>query len=327
MKFRNESPWDAELFRSELPSGRMMASLLVRLAYAVDDEGRLRLLAPDDPGGAWAAIRRDQVPTPHGELAPDLVWPRTATDLIVLGDAVADAPATQVRVELEAGPYRQSVIVHGDRRWESNLAGGLRAGAAEPFTRMPLSWQTAFGGAAKGPYGPIPCAANPSGRGYYLGADEALGQPLANVEWADAPTSGSVEQAAPDPAIVGPYPSSWWLRLSKVWTAAPERYAVDLHPEAGLFDQAHPRLSGQWIRAGDRLAIRGMGPPLRAIVPACPAAAEFILGDARCPRALELEELLVDAERRVLALAWRKCVQYEYVRHQERITVLREAAA
>lgn len=325
MKFHNESPWDAELFRSELPSGRMMASLLVRLAYAVDDEGRLQPLAADDPGGAWASVRRDQIPTPHGDLAPDLVWPRTATDLIVLGDAITDAPVRATRVEIEAGPYRQALTIHGDRRWEPSLAGGLRASAAEPFTRMPLAWSRAFGGAAQGPYGPIPCAANPAGRGYYLDPGAARDQPLANVEWADAATQGPLDQ--PEPAIVGPYPSSWWLRLSKVWTPAPERHAVDLHPEAGLFDQAHPRLSGMTIRAGDRLAIVGMGPPLRTIVPPCPAAAEFLLGDARCPRSLELEELLVDAPARVVALAWRKCVQYEYIRHQPRITVLRGAHA
>jgi hypothetical protein len=300
----------------------MMASLLIRLAYTIDDEGYAHPLGPDDPGGLWGRVRRDQVSTPFGDLDPDLVFPRTATDVIILGEAVSEEPVAETQVELAVGPYRQTLAVHGDRRWERRALGGLRPSPPATFLRMPLAWTRAHGGAAVGPYGPIPCPSNPRGRGYYLSDDQAVGQPLPNVEWIDAMVNGPLDQ--PEPAIIGPYPSSWWLRLQKVWTVGPQPTSITLHPDQGLFDQAHPRLSGKYVRAGDHIALRGMGPPLRTVVPRCPAAVEFILGDARCPRALELEEVLVDTTQRIIALAWRKCVQYEYLRHQRRITVLQK---
>jgi len=325
MQFINDSPWDADLLRTELPGERMMASLLVRVAYAIGDGGQVRLLDPAAQAGAWGGVRRDQVPTPFGDLEPDLVFPRTATDVISLGHAVAPEPVRHARVDLAVGPYRQSLVVHGDRVWERGPFRRLHATEAEPFIRMPLGWSQAYGGAAPGPYGPLPCPVNPRGRGFNVDEDQAVDRPLPNVEWSDALVREPLDQ--PEPAIVGPYPSSWWLRLQKVWVAAPERYSVDLHPEQGLFDQAHPRLSGQNVRPGETILIRGMGPDLRAVVPPCPAAAEFILGDAQCPRTLELEEVLIDTTQRVLALAWRKCVQYQYIREQPRTTILREARA
>ena len=97
--------------------------------------------------------------------------------------------------------------------------------------------------------------------------------------------------------------------------------------EGGPFDQAHPRLSGQVVAAGAALEVDLGEASLRARVPPCPVGVVWILGDARCPRELAVDEVIIDVEARTVAIAWRKIVQYEYVRHQERRAVVAEVAA
>ena len=319
MRLDNDTAFAAALFRSELPSGRMMASLLVRVAHPIEADGRLGLAER-----ALAPIRRDRVPTPDGDLDPEIVFPRTATDLLILGEARPDEPSARAEVRIVAGPYRHVLRISGDRAWERGLAG-LRPSPARPFASMPLAWDRAFGGAAPAEHGAIPWPANPRGRGYYLRERDAVDQPLANVEWAGEEVERWDDR--PEPAIVGPYPSSWWSRLALAWELDVAGRRVAARPEGGLFDQAHPRLSGRAIAPGDPLRIDGVGAPIAAAIPACPVEAEFVLGERRCPRALALEEVLVDARSRRVELAWRKVVQYEYVRGQERAAIVTEARA
>ncbi|MBK8266210.1 MAG: DUF2169 domain-containing protein [Nannocystis sp.] len=317
MRFVNESIFDAELFRTELPSGRMMASLLVRVAYSVSVE-RIGPL-PVEPG---AMVRRDRCDRPDGVLDPDIAFPRTATDLIVFGDAQDEAPAATVAVSICVGPYRHALAVHGDRVWERGVLGGLRPSPPARFTSIPLAWGGAFGGEAPAEHGAVPYPSNPRGRGYYLRERDAVEQPLPNIEWAGEEVQRW--DARPEPAIVGPYPSSWWARLSRIWEIDASGRRLAARPEAGLFDQAHPRLSGAEVRPGDPIRIAGLGPQISATTPLCPVAAEFILGPHRRERAdFAVEEIVVDARARRLEIAWRKTIQYEYVRNQERATILK----
>ncbi|MCA9663481.1 MAG: DUF2169 domain-containing protein, partial [Myxococcales bacterium] len=155
-------------------------------------------------------------------------------------------------------------------------------------------------------------------------ASEARDAPLPSVEWAGEEVQAWDDR--PEPAVVGPYPQAWWSRLERVWVADAAQETIRLDPAGGPFDLAHPRLSGRPIPDRAPLTIDGAGPPVRARLPACPARVTWILGDAACPRALAIDEVIVDLDARVVALAWRKIVQYEYVRHQERRAIVEENA-
>lgn len=321
MKFVNETPYPAELFRNELDPEWMNTSLVVRVRHRLLPDGRLEPPTGDD---VLVDIRRDRVEDEYGIIEPDVSFPRVATDVIVLADACTHSgPVVATKVKIAVGPYDQELLVVGDRVWERGLGGGLSASRPQPFDRMPLTWSRAFGGRATSEYGEIPFAANPVGKGYYIDAASAAGNPLPNIE-NPAHAVGSWDHR-PDPVGPGPYPAEWFLRQSKVVEIDETRGEMRIHPENGMFDRAHPRFSGQWVKAGDPIEITNtaFAPKLRLTVPACPVAMELSLGEQSWLRALELEELLLDLRKGLFDLTYRKLCKYQFIAHQKRCTTLR----
>lgn len=88
------------------------------------------------------------VPTGLGLLPRDDL-PRLddAFEVILLGAAYAPGgrPVRSMRVALTVGTERRELAVFGDRVWETGL-WGQRVSEAEPFVRMPLTYERAFGG-------------------------------------------------------------------------------------------------------------------------------------------------------------------------------------
>jgi hypothetical protein len=101
---------------------------------------------------------------------PESAFTKVTTDVAVIGDAVAAAgPVRQLLVEIQIGALRRQLAVIGDRRWLPRN-GGLHMSDPQPFDRIPLIFERAFGGwdrrpAAVEKHGFEP--RNPIGRGYY----------------------------------------------------------------------------------------------------------------------------------------------------------------
>jgi hypothetical protein len=320
MKFVNESEHPAELFRGELGSGMMMTSLLVRVRHRISPDGQLY---PLGEGDAIANVRRDREQDEYGTIEPDLPFPRTGTDVIVLADAQAhDGPVTRLEVGVEVGPYAEQLLVVGDRIWERGRGGDLEASPPLAFEQMPLTWAHAFGGSTKTEYGDMAWPENPLGKGYYLDQDAALGGPLPNVE--DPANLVSNWDDRPKTVGIGPYPAEWMLRLCEVVEFGGQDGQVAIRPDRGMFDRAHPRLSGKPIRAGDavRITNTAFAPTLRLVVPPCPVQMELRLDTQSWVRPLEIEEVLLDLRRGALDLTYRKICKYRFVAHQHRCTIL-----
>ena len=77
--------------------------------------------------------------------------------------------------------FHHTIAVFGDRDW-IDQDSQLVATDPQPFTSMPLTYENAYGGKVKLEEGDLPCAPNPMGKGYYLTAEQAHGQPLPNLE-------------------------------------------------------------------------------------------------------------------------------------------------
>lgn len=262
---------------------------------------------PDDPA--------------YGILLEPGSFPRAGTDVIVLGDAVAPTAAVRAAVRIRVGSYDLRLDVIGDRVWTRSW-GRLVPSPPESFGRMPIVWGRAFGGAAKGAYGPVPFAANPLGRGYYLTEDEAEGKPLPNIEDPDHPVERWSDQ--PRPVGCGPYPSNWWLRLGRYVKIDPAAEAVRVQPEVGIFDRAHPHLSGQRVDGGE-IVIEGMHASGRIVlaIPRCPAVVDIQVGDRGGTRELTLDEIVVDLHRGYVDFTWRKGFTYRFKPHATRVTKVR----
>jgi hypothetical protein len=307
----------------ESPAQFSLNALVAMKRYSMSEGGALQPVAADQ---ALAEVGRDRPADDlFGlQLETDL-YPRSGTDLVVVGYGYPHKRGGSTgEVVISAGEYRLAISLFGDRVWRREV-GGLLPTRPEPFERLPLSWGCAFGGTADGGYGDLPCGDNPDGVGFYLSEGQAEGQSLPNIEdsgnlivrWSDRP----------DP--VGPnfYPMNWSLRLARYTEVDSSTGEVSIHPERGMFDFAHPRLSGKPLQAGDVVLLDGMTPEGRLSfeIPPCPAVADIQIGDRGGVRELVLEEVLVDVERRLVDLTWRKMFRYEVFAHELRTVSLRDA--
>lgn len=104
---------------------------------------------------------------------------------------------------------------------------------------------------------------------------------------------------------------------------------LDLRPDAGMFSQAHPALSGRRIE-GNEVRITGMSASgiIRFEMPKCPFGAVITLGDLEYVRGLDTQEIVVDLRRLVhdsviVDILYRKMFVYEFVPLKIRRTILR----
>jgi hypothetical protein len=317
VKLVNETGCAAALLRADMGDGFMRNALVVRLRCRYDDGA----LAPLPTELQRRTVRVEAEALGSTRVAPDGFFPRRGCDVIVVGDALPEAAsATTMRVRVEAGPYDVIARVTGDRVWE-RVHGGLVPSAPGAFAAMPIAWSRAFGGRARGPYGELPYSDNPEGRGYYLGEDEAEGAPLPNVEHEGALVRAWDDR--PQPLTFEAVPQGSALHL--VHAVSGDEGGVSLHPERGLFDRAHPCLSGQPLDPGAWVRITGMsrGAPIAFQVPLCPVEAELRFDALAHVRAPGLEELVVDARTGEVELCWRYAFRYQRRARQRRVLTVR----
>jgi hypothetical protein len=130
--------------------------------FVADEEGRPLLVAVVKgtwdivPGGlalagaqapvALAGVPRGDPETSSWRYEPEGGWLKPATDVVLVGTAVAPKVGTrEMLVAFQAGALRKGVRVVGDRVYFKSL---LSVGISDPvpFERMPLVWERAFGG-------------------------------------------------------------------------------------------------------------------------------------------------------------------------------------
>jgi hypothetical protein len=135
----------------------------------------------------------------------DFVLTKPTTDVILHGCAYAPGgePATTVDVSLRVGAVRKALRVTGDRPYQQSVLG-VAVGPVQPFTKMPLTYERAYGGGD--PADPTKDRRrfderNPVGTGY----GPAVGNSAPNVEY---PGLGTKRR----PAGFGPISSHWQPR-------------------------------------------------------------------------------------------------------------------
>lgn len=130
--------------------------------FVADEEGRPLLVAVVKgtwdlvPGGLALAEQQEPVllaGLPWGDPAtsswrhePEGGWLKPATDVVLVGSAVAPGPGTrEMLVAIQVGPVKKGVRVVGDRVFFKSL---LSVGMSDPvpFESVPLLWERAYGG-------------------------------------------------------------------------------------------------------------------------------------------------------------------------------------
>ncbi len=145
----------------------------------------------------------------------DLVLTKTTTDVTVVGHAYAPggSPTTELAVGFRVGPVEKVLRVTGDRRWT-----GAGIGSPEPFLRMPLVYERAFGGVDARSEHPERDWdwRNPVGTGFAISQENTIGASLPNIEYPDERVSSWEDR--PRPAGFGPIGGHWQPRVGLAGT-------------------------------------------------------------------------------------------------------------
>jgi len=150
----------------------------------------------------------------------DLAGPKSGTDVVLNGHAYAPGgkPTTSVTVAMKVDKITKELKVWGNRRWEKGLLG-LAMTPPEPFEKMPLTYERAFGGWDTKPEKITDQRLeprNPIGAGFAIRADHLVNQPLPNVEHPKIQISSWTDR--PPPAGFGFVASYWLPRLKYAGT-------------------------------------------------------------------------------------------------------------
>ncbi|QDF99448.1 hypothetical protein CJ010_24380 [Azoarcus sp. DD4] len=246
--------------------------------------------------------------------AADLTLAKPGTDVLLLGRAVAPSgPVRSMAVDIRVGPLRRQLQVFGDRRWV-RTEQGWAISAAEPFERMPLRWELAFGGCAAAADGAAPeyDPRNPVGRGFVGSAEtDIAGRALPNIEDPDALIVTPADR--PPPAGCAPVAAGWQPRLGwagtydAAWQAGRAPYLPqDFDPR--FFNVAAPGLvAPEHLVGGEAVDITGCtaGAPLRFTLPRLVIALQWDFDGRQIPARPLLDTVLIEPDQGRLQMVWR----------------------
>lgn len=292
-------------------TGAERVSLVVKAHLTLPAEGQAVTLHPEP----CEVLVQDLYTGEPGQssllLAGELVLEKTATDVAVVGSAVApgNVPVSQMPVSLTLGEQQHQVLVTGDRTWKQDLSG---ATDPEPFTTMPLTYERAFGGRSPQEEGkpPLYCAENPVGRGFAAKRAEARGAALPNLEAVDQPMTHW--QQKPPVAGFGFIDTSWQPRMTLVGTYDEtwQRNKAPLLPDdfdSDFFNAAHPTLVQQpFLTGGERVVLEGFHADGRqtCTLPKPRLQATFNLAGQKHPRDMDLWQVVFHPNEQRFTMSW-----------------------
>lgn len=303
----NETPFAAERSIQLDPQGVQHWVVVVKATYRIDPAGKVVLHEQQEPvclHGKYSGKDGESSLLRETEIA----YRYTGTDVIV--NATAHAPGGRPVAEMEAhvavGSLRKSVRVVGERRW-INAAMDLVATPPVPFTRMPISYDRAYGGtSASGGLEPR----NPIGRGFGLSRDEVRNQLLPNIEDLHHPVRSWHDR--PPPAGFGALAGHWSPRRERAGTydASWQTHKVPLLPDdfdPTFFAAASPGLrSDQPLRGGEPAVLQGVtdGGPLRFALAHEALMIDTWLGRQRVRQSVNLQRVIIEPDDRRLVMVW-----------------------
>ncbi len=310
----NHTPFVAELMLFANEQGVDSAYSIIKATYTIHPR---------------VAVAEKQVPVvpvdkPSGEpgksslhYPADACLIKPATDVLLVGHACAPRgePVPEVDVSLRVGPVAKTVRVFGDRIWKRGLLSPSPS-TPEPFTRLPLTYERAFGGtdatrAAEGTVEAEP--RNPLGMGF-RGRRTTLsveGARLPNLE--DPKGLISSPKDRPAPACFGPIPGHWEPRRSFAGTydAAWQKSRAPYLPadfDRRFFQTAPPGLIAPgYLTGGEPVTVENASPrgTLQFALPQVKLRVVYTIAGEEHERAPNLDTVLIEPDQNRLILVWR----------------------
>ncbi len=329
MKFVNETPLPAAMVPNGEEDDRITTLFLCAITYRIAP-GKLEVV----PGRRPLVLdSRSKVPNDAmfskeavGVCATGFVYPRK-------GDRAREATAS-----LRVGSSEMNIVVFGTRIWQRGALGGLVPSSPIPFERVPMSWESAYGGVTTEPAAVVEMDGeeafvpeheagyplNFDGKGFYTDEARAVDQPLPQLE--DPAALVRRWDDRPEPVCLAPYPL-WGGMRAKYMMKGQE---LDMTGVRKLGSRAAPRTTFDAIAAGTEIVLSGMlpgGAVLSFGVPRTPVVVSMSVGSRIETIVPRLDAVDIDAEDREVRFVYRAKVTYGLVQFEERRAVLSPSEA
>lgn len=305
MDIRNNTGFECQTLLADRPVGRV-AVMVVKSTFDVQADGNLQ------PSETVMPLVQELEITEFGLLQSDVFFRKQGCDLCVMGHLRRSEPQQSTIVTLSVDDKVISRLrVSGDRSWCRGEEGQLYPSEPQAFSSMPLSYRKCFGGQETFEDGSMAVESrNPDGIGLYMNPEQALNQPIPNIEYADTPTTTPWDHEQKVPGW-GPYPSVWALRAKMAVTLNEAGDAIE-RVEPNLFNQAHPDLMLEQSPLGACIRIDGLRDhPLHYRIPQPPAKIGVRFDDDYTPLESELDGIFIYADAGKVAITQRARVIYE----------------
>jgi len=137
----NKTPFAFEAIYLNDEEGRPLLVTVVRATYEIRGQ-RLSLAEKQAPVSIAGELYGEDAGTSSYRYEPEIAFYKPATDMVLIGHACAPRGGTsEMDVSFQVGAVGKTVKVVGDRVW---VRGGMTR--PQPFERVPLVWERAFGG-------------------------------------------------------------------------------------------------------------------------------------------------------------------------------------
>lgn len=309
LQLKNQTPFAAQI---ALFADRYGVETLYIIVKAVFNIGPKWTLADEQlPPLAEDEYWGDDPTTSSIKKASDFHIGKPASDIILIGHAqAADGRAvTQMDVACNVGAVSKTLRVFGEREWRDG-----EISSPQPFDRMPLVFERAFGGVHRDGDCVIDSEdRNPVGCGFAgeRKAAQLNGEPLPNIE--DPESLMRSQGDRPVPAGFGIIAPTWLPRKSyagtydETWQKKRSPYLPeDFDPR--FFNMAHPDLIYPgYLQGGEPVEISGMSPhgPLAFNLPVVNLSSEVMIGGNKESPGFNLETAMIDTDMMTLELCWR----------------------
>lgn len=255
MEIRNQTPFPAAQTILLDKQGEEHLVVAMKATYAFARDGSVTPLE-EQPALALAEEYREEPGKSSLRKEAELGPPKVATDVVLFGGAIAPARGTTtMEVSLTVGGLGKRVAVFGRRVWGKRL-GFTRIEGPEPFERIDLLWENAFGGRDTTPEKEENHdweRRNPIGRGFFAKKTRAewVGMELPNLEDPHRPLRSIGDRV--DPAGFGFIDRGWEPR-SKYAGTYDDAWAKERMPLLPLdFDERFHNAASPDLIAADRL--------------------------------------------------------------------------
>jgi hypothetical protein len=265
LDIQNKTPFTTTLIPSLDKHGHSFAVAIIKGTFRIHDRAPALVIAEEQQPMLPTDVFYGDPNKTSMKYEADIAPIKTSPDVILVGHVHAPEgrPISILDTSLQVGAHKKIIRVFGDRVWQrDNLR--WQASSPQPFERIALTYENAYGGAIPAPTDNETvefCTFNPIGKGFVGNNGRALreGLPLPNLEnpthlienWYDKPTPvgmGFIGRSwQPRINYAGTYDQTWQKeRMPLLPLDFNEKYYNGAHPD---FQLAAPLIGGEEVVA------------------------------------------------------------------------------